>query len=818
MDDLVGQKLGQYVLTAVIGSGGMATVYRARQTSIGRDVAIKIIQPRLAPNPQFIKRFEREVKTIASMSHPHILKVFDYGQQDEQFYLVMELINGGSLSSLIRKGALGLEQTARLLSQVASALDYAHERGVIHRDLKPQNIMLTEQGDAILTDFGIARLISIEATALTHTGAIIGTPLYMAPEQWVGKAVDARSDVYALGISVYETLTGEVPYNSRTPASIMYAHLEGPLPNVRTLRGDLPPAIDTVLHRALAKRPEDRYQSAGEFAAAFSEAIQKRGSISLPAINIGGTRNRLPLVFGVVILLLALFGGGWWLFNERNKQAAAAATGTAIALLPTDTATPTPTLPPSETPTALPPSETPTFTVTALPTETSIPTATPTIPATATALPTETPSATATATRTFTPSFTASVTATFTTSATFTPVPSITPTETQDASIIVVRALTRQAALTAIAAASATKTPTPNYEATNQIIGLTETVEAIASFTLTPTITPIPPTEVAVEPFTTIVANAEDMPPDQQPTDVVLPSIITNFGGGTGKFVFVRDDDLWIANYDGSDVTRILASPFDEAAPAWSPDGRRIAFRSNQDGGAGSNLSAMEIYIMDADGTNIERLTHDEFEDSNPTFSPDGRYIAYRSTREKRRDKASGLILDNDDIFLIDLQNKDAAPVNLSNHIDDDLTPKWSPTGDFIVFSSQRKGNSFQIFRMKPDGSDITQLTDNGFHNYTPNVSYDGTEIVFSSKISRDGGAGIYLGSANGGGISRLYADGRLNLHPCFSPDDQWLLFTSQPPKTGTGEPTYIMLYSLAKGNYRVVVEGEQPAWQPLVK
>jgi serine/threonine protein kinase len=198
MADLIGQQLGQYEITALLGEGGMAVVYRARQTTVKRDVAIKVIKHGLVDKGDFVRRFEREAQTVASLSHPFILKVFDYGQQGDSVYLVMELLTGGSLAGLIRRGPLSLDMTSRMFDQVASALDYAHRRGIIHRDLKPQNVLLDDEGNAHLTDFGIAKILS-ETTALTQSGMAMGTPSYMPPEQWQGRALDARADVYALG-------------------------------------------------------------------------------------------------------------------------------------------------------------------------------------------------------------------------------------------------------------------------------------------------------------------------------------------------------------------------------------------------------------------------------------------------------------------------------------------------------------------------------------------------------------------------------------------------------------------------------------------
>ncbi|HVO44619.1 MAG TPA: protein kinase, partial [Aggregatilineales bacterium] len=279
MSDLIGQHLGGYEIVALLGRGGMATVYRAHQTSIGRDVAVKVIKPELSGAQDFVVRFEREARTIAAMSHPHILKVFEYGRSGDLAYLVMELLRGGSLAELIAKGPLPMAMTSRVLDQIASALDYAHGLGIIHRDLKPQNVLLDDQQNAFLTDFGIAKILS--ATVMTRTGTAMGTPAYMSPEQWQGQSLDARSDIYALGIMLYEMLTGRLPFNADTPFSLMHMHIyQSPSP-VRSVRPDLPAGIEPVLQKALAKDREDRYTSAGALAEAFKAALSNAVPASL---------------------------------------------------------------------------------------------------------------------------------------------------------------------------------------------------------------------------------------------------------------------------------------------------------------------------------------------------------------------------------------------------------------------------------------------------------------------------------------------------------------------------------------------------------
>jgi len=272
MVNIIGQRLGQYEILAQIGKGGMATVYRAHQSSFNRDVAIKIIKNDLGNQEEFVARFRREAQLIATLAHPHILKVFDYGREDEIVYLVMELMTGGSLANFICRGPLPFNVIARLLDQITEALDYAHEQGVVHRDMKPQNVLLDTRGNAFITDFGIAKMVG-ERTMLTQSGAVMGTPAYMAPEQWFARRVDGRTDLYALGIMLYEMLTGSVPFESETPAQIMYMHLQAPPPSPRLAQPNIPVAVEEVIKVALAKDPQQRFASGKELASAFRGAL-----------------------------------------------------------------------------------------------------------------------------------------------------------------------------------------------------------------------------------------------------------------------------------------------------------------------------------------------------------------------------------------------------------------------------------------------------------------------------------------------------------------------------------------------------------------
>jgi serine/threonine protein kinase len=271
--DLIGKQIGQYKITWLIGQGGMATVYRATQPGVDRLVAIKVMSAELGRDPQFTERFKREARTIAKLEHPHILPAIEFGQQDDFLYLVMRLVDGGSLDDKIHKNTLTIARTSEILNQIGPALDYAHRRGIVHRDLKPNNVLLDRDGNAYLADFGLASMPNA-GSSLTTTGMVLGTPTYMSPEQWRGETVDSRADVYALGIMLYEMITGTVPFRADTVFGLMHKHLDAEVPSVASHRTDIPEVvsarIDEIIAKAMAKKPGQRYASAGDLTADFA--------------------------------------------------------------------------------------------------------------------------------------------------------------------------------------------------------------------------------------------------------------------------------------------------------------------------------------------------------------------------------------------------------------------------------------------------------------------------------------------------------------------------------------------------------------------
>ena len=261
-----GTTIGRYQIIEDIGRGGMATVYRAFDPRFKRDVAVKVMTQDLLEDPTLRARFEREAQTIANLEHPAIVPVYDFGEEDGRPYLVMRLMTGGTLSDRLEQGPIGIEGTIKILRRIGSALERAHQNGIIHRDLKPSNVMFDDYGDAYLADFGIARLTE---SAVTLTGdSVIGTPAYMSPEQIHGdKEIDGRSDIYALGVICFEMLTGRRPYEDKTPTKVMMKHIIDPVPDIRQVNPDLPEGVDEVIHRTMAKEPDERYTTATELTA-----------------------------------------------------------------------------------------------------------------------------------------------------------------------------------------------------------------------------------------------------------------------------------------------------------------------------------------------------------------------------------------------------------------------------------------------------------------------------------------------------------------------------------------------------------------------
>ncbi len=367
MTESIGQTIGAYRLIAKLGEGGMAEVYKAYQPRLEREVALKFIRPELASDAEFRGRFEHEAQAIARLSHPNVVHVYDFGEEGNRYYLVMEYIPGQTLKERLESlhvagKTMDWDEAWRIISQIAAALDYAHQQGIIHRDVKPANIMLTPDGRALLNDFGIAKMLGT-SQALTQTGGAIGTPAYMSPEQIRGdrEQLGSASDLYSLGIVLYEMLTGRVPFAADTPLAVLYKHLHDPIPLPRTLAPTLPEATERVLLKALSKDPADRYPDGQS----LGQALQASFSMpTLPLPTPRRTRTRpawlIPVIVVAMLTMLIYSVVAWRTDQPRffQKQqptvktvavSDATATFTAVASTAIPSATATATAPPPTT-------------------------------------------------------------------------------------------------------------------------------------------------------------------------------------------------------------------------------------------------------------------------------------------------------------------------------------------------------------------------------------------------------------------------------------------------------------------------------------
>jgi serine/threonine-protein kinase len=283
---------GRYKIEALLGQGGMSAVYKATDPNLKRVVAIKLIHPHLSSDPSFVLRFESEAAAVASLRHPNIVQVYDFNNDEGVYYMVLEFIPGETLQDRLQRlnadgRKLSLEEALKFAIDISDAMGYAHQRGMIHRDIKPANIMLDIHGDAILMDFGIVKILGGDSH--TSTGAVVGTARYMSPEIIRGEVADNRSDIYSLGVTLYEMLSGRPPFVADSAMTLMMMHLNDPVPNVRAFRSDIHPELVRILEKSLAKDRAERYQSAAELSAdlkrARAEAARQPQAISAPDVT-----------------------------------------------------------------------------------------------------------------------------------------------------------------------------------------------------------------------------------------------------------------------------------------------------------------------------------------------------------------------------------------------------------------------------------------------------------------------------------------------------------------------------------------------------
>jgi serine/threonine protein kinase len=761
MNDLVGRNIGKYRVVARLGRGGMAEVYKAYQPGLNRYVAIKVLHSHLADDEDFIESFEREATVVAKLRQPHIVTVYDFDVEDGRYYMVMEFVEGPTLKAELKERSLqdqifALPEATRIFSALAGAIDYAHRQGMVHRDLKPANIMFTSDGQVVLTDFGIARIVG--ATRLTLTGAIAGTPAYMSPEQGQGERGDERSDIYSLGVVLYEMVTGRVPFDADTPFAIILKHINDPLPLPTEVNPDIPEAVERVILKAMSKNPDDRYQSAGQMAKALREATGVTADETIAAMPIatiapsprikdlavepGLDRTPtplpsqvteaptesvsepasatativglpiLPFAVGVGVILIVCLAalaviGTRFLGDTGRQQAAINATQTALvqilAAQGEDTPTPLPTARSTSTHTPLPPTPTERIVVV---------TATP-LPATDTPIP-----APARDTPTLIPP-------TSTSAPTDTPVP---PTSTS-APVVV-----------------ATSTPVPP--------------------SLTPS--PEPPSitgklALAIDDgtghYNTIIYQLPDgkvlgrIPRSRQPH--FRPDgevLIVNGEGGS-------NENIWEYNADGSPIRAISASPGDQH-PFYNPDANSVVYDNPEL--VIAKLSGTEWHIFVQYGLSAPDtgtvatnyvLLGDIFDGSTPMFPvwASDYSILFRACNYWRDGGTCG-------IWKADsgMTREGRAPENPPALIVGDNAVPTDTKGGNLAYMSRATGN-WDVYVTSIGGGSGVNITNNSADDGLGTISPDGKWVAFVSN--RDGRWGVWVVPISGGTAERLPID-----------------------------------------------------------
>ena len=657
MEDLTGKQLGHYQIVASLGEGGMAAVYKAYQPAMDRYVALKVLPRHFASDPEFVKRFQQEAKVLAKLQHPHILPVFDFGEADGYTYIVMPFVQSGTLAELIIGQSLPWPQIYNIISQMGDALDYAHAHGLIHRDVKPTNILIDDSGHCLLTDFGLAKIME-GSVHLTTSGAIMGTPAYMSPEQGMGRKLDGRTDVYSLGVILYELTTGRAPYLADTPMAVMIKHISDPLPLPRDINPEIPGAIERVILKALSKDPEDRFATAGDMVLALQAAMSRSADVETPEMS-----------------------------AEILVPTSSLAATTPPPLLPT-TASPTPA------PTALPLTYAPQsisltkplvflgiaviiaasiITVPALfglfnPRPASTQRVLPTAPVEPTAVtPSPTPQPTLVPTASEIP-------------ASPTPVPSSTPAvltgriafvsgRDQDEEIYVM-----------------------NADGSNQV-RLTYSQYADNEPMFSPDGRLIVFVSQRAGGHKLFIMNA-DGSDQRQLTDGQADQEYDPYFSPDGQWIIYSSSrggryELWLIQPDGMSLRQLTSGPNAKNLPAWSPDGQWIAYNSVEAEGD-------VIKIIRPDGTDDRVLLQQE--DAYVSGWSGGRILFVAPTGAKT------------DIYSMNLDGTDIW--QLTSDPANDKGAYGTLDGRFIIFNSARDGND-EIYVMRPDGSGQTRLTFN---------------------------------------------------------------------------------------------------------
>lgn len=776
--DLIGRHIaGKYEVQSEVGRGGMGIVYRAFDTGLRRPVAIKVLAPHLAGDPQFVQRFQHEAIAAGNLHHSNIVTIYDVGAErgagdhgQDIPYIVMQYVAGESLDHWLRRRRrpMPLPDAARVARQIGDALHYAHSRGMVHRDVKPANVMLDDDDHVTLMDFGLVR--AGEMSKLTQSGTVLGTPAYMAPEQITGATVDRRADVYAFGVVIYELLAGDVPFVRTTPMAVAHAHVYDPPPPLREKRPDVPPAVESVVLKALAKNPEERYGDTRSLAADFERATTGQmpalagaaadatlpmtrptppgNAPPPPARAEQSGRSRLWLGALALALLLLAAGAAYVALSGRDGETLPAAgmpivepTASAPTLPAAVVDDPTATRPVDETPAATAAIETPAVEAPVVVAPSDTPTATP--------LPSETPE------------------------------PDDTPTP-EPPTIVASQPIGLRSGpddafslVGELPAGVSLLITGRNQEGSWLEVQMLDGGTAWA-----------PAREVESRGDLDSVALAANIP--QLPTPTSAPAA-TPMAAPTpatvlrGQIVFARNDaggadganEIYRLDLATGYTTRLTNNGDNDWIPRWSPDGRRISFTSNRESADRSNY---DIWVMNADGSGAQRTISTGAWDEYASWSPvESGLIAFSTTA----------LTDGVANSEIHVSNGQSAPRRITTNQNRDEWPSWSPDGRRIVHSSEIEGSRDIVITEVATGAS-QRVYGTGLDENEPVWSPDGRWIVFSARNDPQAPAGELLMMApDGSQVRRL--TGAFAGNPSWSSDSRWVIFARAVDSNGSG-------------------------------
>ncbi|NWG16869.1 MAG: serine/threonine-protein kinase [Chloroflexi bacterium] len=714
-DELIGKTIGGYEILDVIGRGGMATVYRAQQVSMKRLVAVKVLPKQYIHDDTYLQRFHQEVKIVSQLEHRNIVPVYDYGESEGQPYIVMRYMTAGSVDDRISGGPMEIETIISILEQIAPALDYAHSKNVLHRDLKPSNVLMDDDGGAYLTDFGIARILGEQSAGITTQG-VVGTPSYMSPEQAQGLPLDNRSDLYALGVMLFEMATGRRPFESDTPYSIAVMQVTMPPPQPRAYNPTLSFAVEEVILKALKKKREERYPHAVGLAESLKRAVDKPITsihdtqpvtvrpqprpISPRPISIEQPAQSPPPMVAIPQIAYSppnqsvASGGSAAVYWRRRKPRRSnrwmnAAVGgligcgvlvvlaiTALLIISIITGgwpsppTPTATLPP--------------WLNNVSRADQAIPTLDPTSRAARDArLP----------------------------AATETPPPTVTPDYTPTLIPVGVRT---------------TMSLNPDARAIGgSLVYFAERDDTTRLFHLD--------LNAGQQTQLTFGAGADAFP-------AVSPD---------GRHIVFQSDrdgdfDIYVMDLSGDNLRQITRNTVDDRLPAWSPDGEWIIFSTDARGDG-----LFDLYRARPDGSGLQAVFSDAARSSGARWSPDGQTLVFTSGAQNNAATW--------EIAQFDLSGGSVA--QLTDNAVKDWSPSYSPDGRYILFLTDdgARGNS-AIARMAADGSEREILYDGPGYEWGASYSPDGQLIAFTTQ---DGGREeIFVMDADGSNLRQITSGG----------------------------------------------------------